>query len=65
MRTPQLSWLCCLGELNLRNVGVEGWLGRHISYKLFFNICPQGFGAVAPPFSIISHYNKAGIERRI
>lgn len=41
----------------------DGW--EDISQQeLFFNMCPQDFVTVAPPFPIISGYNKAGIEGR-
>lgn len=38
--------------LDLRNAGVEGWLGRHISYKSYFfpHRCPKASGQWLHPF---------------
>ena len=57
VRGTRSSQLGCPRNINLRNVGVEGWLSRQISYKVFlfffffFHRCPKALGQWLHPSS--------------
>lgn len=50
VRSTRPSQLLCPKNLNLRNVGVEGWLRRQISYSYFFICAPKALGQWLHPF---------------
>lgn len=50
VRNTRPSRLRCPRNLNLRNVGVEGWLRRQISYSYFLIYAPKALGQWLHPF---------------